>query len=364
MKTHTKNNLKTWSGVLALAAMLAANPVYGVEDENNESAKESEKSKKVENKKVEKKSQIVVKTFEPADGVEGLSRKHRAWLGVAFEEAPEVLISQLGLDPGVGLVVTYVTPESPAAKAGLQKNDVLVEFGDQWLVHPAQMQKLVAARKEGDLIKLGYFRAGKKQTVSIALAKAAPSFGPLGDDNAWTGGLRDLQRQLREAPVGDTIREQMKTLRETLGNAHIDKKVQEDIRRSMEQARQAYRQALKNAGNTGSTFEPVRKALEDLGKAIAKLGNNSTATMIHDGNSVDSLVKTDGSGTIIILRAPKLHLTAHDKAGKLLFDGEIETPEQRDKVPRDLWGKVEPMLKKMTPKVEKEPESTTSKEVL
>jgi hypothetical protein len=86
--------------------------------------------------------------------------------------------------------------------------------------------------------------------------------------------------------------------------------------------------------------------------------------MIHDGNSVDSLVKTDGSGTIIILRAPKLHLTAHDKAGKLLFDGEIETPEQRDKVPRDLWGKVEPMLKKMTPKVEKEPESTTSKEVL
>jgi len=33
-----------------------------------------------------------------------------------------------------------------------------------------------------------------------------------------------------------------------------------------------------------------------------------------------------------------------------VFDGEIDTPEQRDKVPPELWEKVEPMLDKVAPK--------------
>jgi hypothetical protein len=58
----------------------------------------------------------------------------------------------------------------------------------------------------------------------------------------------------------------------------------------------------------------------------------------------------------VLVSNPKPHLTAHDKAGKLVFDGEIDTPEQRDKVPPELWEKVEPMLDKVTPKPEDEPE--------
>ena len=74
--------------------------------------------------------------------------------GFPIEEGSEALASQLGLAPGAGLVVTYVAPDSPAAKAGLEKNDVLVELEGQLLVHPAQLRKLVQARKEGDTIEL------------------------------------------------------------------------------------------------------------------------------------------------------------------------------------------------------------------
>src|SRR5262249_28652298 len=62
-------------------------------------------------------------------------RKQVTWLGLATDEASEALISQLRLDPGVGLIVTYVAADSPAAKAGMQKNDVLVECDGQALVH-------------------------------------------------------------------------------------------------------------------------------------------------------------------------------------------------------------------------------------
>jgi hypothetical protein len=58
-------------------------------------------------------------------------------------------------------------------------------------------------------------------------------------------------------------------------------------------------------------------------------------------------VKSDDSGTIVIITNPKLRLTAHDKEGKLLFDGEIETAEQRHDVPGGLWQRVEPLLNKL-----------------
>ena len=47
-------------------------------------------------------------------------------------------------------------------------------------------------------------------------------------------------------------------------------------------------------------------------------------------------MKTDDSGTIVIVAKPKLHPAAHDQDRKLLFDGEIESDEQRAKVPKEV----------------------------
>ena len=41
-------------------------------------------------------------------------------------------------------------------------------------------------------------------------------------------------------------------------------------------------------------------------------------------------------------------MVAHAKDGKLLFDGEVETKEQCEKVPADLWKKVEPLIEKIS----------------
>src|SRR5690242_20634972 len=78
------------------------------------------------------------------------TRKQIAWLGVSTEEAPDLLTSQLGLQAGAGLLITYVAADSPAAKAGLQKNDVLVQLEDQLLLYPAQLRKLVRMHKDGE----------------------------------------------------------------------------------------------------------------------------------------------------------------------------------------------------------------------
>ncbi len=297
---------------------------------------------------------ITIDSIEPTAADDAATRKNRPWLGVAIEEASEALTSQLSLAPGVGLLVTYVAPDSPAAKAGFDKNDVLVEFEGQSLVHPAQLRKLVQVRKDGDTVKLQFYRAGKKQTVSATLSKTPAGFDGLADGQAWSGDLSQLPRSFRNLPIGDAIRDQIKLYRDSFGHLRLDqKKVQEEVHRSMEQAAKAWGDALRQATNAASAA--AAKALKELQRSGILVDNNASVTVRSSGDRVKSIVKADESGTLVIVSNPKPHLTAHDKDGKLLFDGEIDTAEQRSKVPPELWEKVEPLLDKVTPKAEEEP---------
>jgi len=67
------------------------------------------------------------------------------------------------------------------------------------------------------------------------------------------------------------------------------------------------------------------------------------------------MVKTDDTGTYVVVANPKKHLTAHDKDGKLTFDGEIETDEQQQTVPKGVWEKVQPMIEQLNQSKEDAP---------
>jgi Spy/CpxP family protein refolding chaperone len=300
--------------------------------------------------------------IEPFGAGGRLERKEVTWLGAAVEEAPEVLTAQLGLDPGVGLVVTYVATNSPAAKADLQKNDLLVEFEGQSLVHPLQLRKLVQARKEGDTVKLGFYRAGKKHTVSATLAKTVTGFSwpegaPFGPSFGGGGSFGGSVRPFPDLPPGEAIREQAEKIREAMERLYSDSRVQDELRRSFEQVRRIYEEALRSQTNVNAEVDALRKKLENLARSKVLLDDKAAITVKSTGRSAKSLVKADDSGTIVLVKNPKLHLTAHDQDGKLLFDGEIETSQQRDQVPRELWNKVEPLLKKMTSEDEAQPDA-------
>lgn len=282
-------------------------------------------------------------TFEPA-GKEAVARKDVPWLGVSASEASEALAAQLNLQPGVGLVVTYVAPDSPAAKRGVRKNDVLVEFDDQPLVHPVQLRKLVRVRKEGDPVKLGFYRAGKHDTVSITLGKTRMESG-LSEElgHALEGDLNLIHQQFKDLRLNEAVREQMRALGESVGNLANQKEVQDNIRQGMEQARKAIQEAMRNVTNA----EPLRKVWENLDRSRVVVDDKANVTVRSSGKNVRSMVKSDDTGTIVLIRNPRLYLTAHDKEGKLVFDGPIETEDERGKVPPEVWDRVEPLLDQM-----------------
>ena len=290
---------------------------------------------------------IVIEAIEPA--VAWRTSKEATWLGVSAEEASEALTAQLGLSSGEGLVVSYVAADSPAAKAGFKKNDVLVEFRDQLLVHPAQLRKLVQSHKEGDTVSLSFYRAGKKEKLSVTLSKTTTSDGGLFEGHLLPGNLEGLHQNLGQLKLDMASREhEMKALHESLAKSGFDKgQLNIEIRRSMDEARKAIHEAMRATSNAHGAIGPAARELEALARLDADAGKHSTVIVKRDRKSVNTVVKTDDTGTYVILVGSKKHLTVHDKDGKLVFDGEIDTTAQQKRVPKSVWEKVEPMLEEI-----------------
>ena len=179
------------------------------------------------------------------------------------------------------------------------------------------------------------------------MGKAPAGIGLLDEGNPWGWDWQSFG----SPAYGDWP----KALRDSLGKLKLDQtKVQEQVRRSLEEAGKAYDNALRSSSN--ATWAPAYKALRDFHRSKIDVDDNASVTVRSTGQKVKSIVKADESGTIVVVCNPKPRLTAHDKDGKLLFDGDVETPEQRAKVPPELWEKVEPLLDKVAPKVEEESE--------
>src|SRR5690242_7746586 len=93
------------------------------------------------------------------------------FLGVETSQVPEVVSDQLGLSKGFGLVVEYVVPDSPAASAGIQQNDILKMLNDQILMEPGQLRKLLQTFADGSDVTLTILRKGQEQKITVKLAK-------------------------------------------------------------------------------------------------------------------------------------------------------------------------------------------------
>lgn len=88
------------------------------------------------------------------------------YLGVVSQNMSDGLSQALGLSSlKRGVIVTHIQPASPAAKAGLQKMDVITHL-DGIPIHDSEhLRSLVVSRGQDSLMRLTFFRDGKKKQV-------------------------------------------------------------------------------------------------------------------------------------------------------------------------------------------------------
>ncbi|PQO41146.1 S1C family serine protease [Blastopirellula marina] len=101
--------------------------------------------------------------------------KQATYLGVTVRPLHEGFLAHFRdeVEHRQGVVVQDVASGSPAEKAGLKVNDILMTYGDQKLYTPGQLMGLVRESKPDSKIKLGFKRNSKQQDVSVTLAQHA-----------------------------------------------------------------------------------------------------------------------------------------------------------------------------------------------
>jgi membrane-associated protease RseP (regulator of RpoE activity) len=93
-----------------------------------------------------------------------------AYLGVLFGPVPDALydqVPQLARDQGV--LVTQVLANSPAEKASLRRNDVLLKYDGAPIRDCDDLVRLLQKDKPGRTVKLTYLHGGRETTVETTL---------------------------------------------------------------------------------------------------------------------------------------------------------------------------------------------------
>ena len=97
----------------------------------------------------------------------------RGWLGVSIQNLDKSLADSFGLDRPEGALVSKVTADSPAAKAGIQTGDVILGFAGKPIGQSSNLPPLVGATSIGEPVEVEIMRNRERQTVSVVIAELA-----------------------------------------------------------------------------------------------------------------------------------------------------------------------------------------------
>ena len=109
----------------------------------------------------------------------------RPWLGGEFQNVSQDIADSLGLARPEGVLIVGLAPESPLAKAGLKRGDVLMAMDGKSLENAQELNYLLGISHVGDAKLVEYRRGTQSQQVSIRLMAAPENVAR--EDTAITG---------------------------------------------------------------------------------------------------------------------------------------------------------------------------------
>nr|MBL8456243.1 DegQ family serine endoprotease [Zoogloeaceae bacterium] len=135
-------------------------------------------------------------------------RVSRSRIGVAIQGVNQELALSFGLDKPSGALISNVEKDSPAARAGLEAGDVILELNGEPIAESADLPPRVAALKPGSEARLAVWRKGERQNVNVTVEErdaqlAAADAGQAAEPGRLGVAVRPLtadeQKQLASA---------------------------------------------------------------------------------------------------------------------------------------------------------------------
>jgi len=93
------------------------------------------------------------------------------WLGVGVSEVSADKVKSLKLPEERGALLGKIVPDSPAAKAGLKENDVVLEINGQRIEGTEQFRRMIHEIPAGRMASLTVWRDGRSQSIKVTMGK-------------------------------------------------------------------------------------------------------------------------------------------------------------------------------------------------
>jgi serine protease Do len=95
----------------------------------------------------------------------------RGYLGIRIQELTRALAQSMRLDTTEGVLVADVSKDSPAAKAGLKRGDVILALNGRPMTDPGQLRNTVAMSAPGTKVPVQILRDNKKREITVELGE-------------------------------------------------------------------------------------------------------------------------------------------------------------------------------------------------
>lgn len=95
----------------------------------------------------------------------------RGVIGVQIRDVPREGYEVLDLDEPRGVIVSSVQPDGPAARAGMQAADVILEFDGEQVDDTRDLQSRVVSSRPGTTVPMGIIRDGEPVTLNVTIGE-------------------------------------------------------------------------------------------------------------------------------------------------------------------------------------------------
>jgi serine protease Do len=220
----------------------------------------------------------------------------RGWLGVKIQSITDDLAEAYSVKENTGALVASVTPESPAAKAGIQDGDIILKFDGKEVTTMRGLPRLVAQTPIGKDVDVEILRKGQKRNLKVAVGRLTEedepktaAKGPRSKDSKSKGKDKDKEKEkdtskpagraligLVLAPLNDELRTKHKLGKDTKGVIVLE----------VDPASPAAEKGVKVGDVIVEAAQEAVTSIDDITKSIDKVkkaGRKAVLLRLEDG---------------------------------------------------------------------------------
>jgi C-terminal processing protease CtpA/Prc len=220
-----------------------------------------------------------------------------AWLGVSLSDMTPKTAKEMDAKTDSGALVRSVSEDSPAEKAGIKEDDIVIEFNGKPIADSDDLVKAVGGAKAGETVDVIVMRKDDKKSLKATLAEAPAPPEPIVVTVPHAPDMNMFMRHASQAPYGLSLRTLNRQLGEYFGAPGGHGVLVEEVRKKSPAAEAGFKAGdviVKVGDETVESVGEVREALGDFKKgekaniAVLRKGTKTTLKLPIEEKSVGS----------------------------------------------------------------------------